>query len=109
MSDVIMVYVTAKDPAEAKTLAAGLLEQQLIACANVFPPHQAIYRWDGKVCEETEVAMILKTPCHLFDDVESYIKEHHSYSCPCIVSWGIETGHPPFLEWIQNQVQKDRE
>lgn len=109
MSDVMMIYVTVNNTAEAKALATALLEHQLIACANIFSPHQAIYQWEGQVCEETEVAMILKTSRCLYADVEAYIKERHSYECPCLVYWGVEGGYPPFLEWVENQVQKDKE
>lgn len=96
----VMAYVTCADAGEARRIAATLLEENLIACANVLPVHTAVYRWQGTVREEPETAMLLKTRAVLLDRVARRIAELHSYEVPCVVGLPITGGHAPFLRWI---------
>ena len=57
----LFVYVTHPNLKEAKELAKKCLEEKLIACANIFPQGVSLYRWQGKVCEDQEWVLILKT------------------------------------------------
>lgn len=98
------VYVTCADAAEAEKIAAHLIENGLAACANIMAPHRAVYRWEGKIENAAETAMILKTTPELFDEVRQAILARHSYACPCIVGWAADKGHPAFLEWISSCV-----
>ncbi len=98
-----LIYVTTSDKEEAERIASRLLEKNLIACANIFPAHQAVYRWDGEIKSESETAMILKTRLIHFKEIEKVIRDMHSYDCPCMISLGVQEGHIPFLEWIDSQ------
>ena len=99
----LLIYVTCSDQNEAKRLASHLLEQNLIACANIMAPHTAVYEWEGAICDEPETAVIFKTRKELYDKLESEIVKHHSYDVPCILSLDIEKGHQPFLDWIESE------
>lgn len=103
MSDAIMIYVTAENYDAARTLAAHLLEHNLIACANIYSPHTAVFRWEGHVEAEAETAMVLKSTRDCYQTIESEIVRVHGYDCPCVVSWHIDQGYTPFLEWIDAQ------
>lgn len=94
-----LVYVTTKDEKEAKKIAEVLVKEKLAACTNIFPI-RSIYRWEGKIHEETEVAIFIKTKMELVDELIKRVKELHSYEVPCIVSLAIENGHTNFLKWI---------
>lgn len=96
----IIIYVTLPSQGESEEIAAALLDKKLIACANIFPPHTALYRWQGETGRAQEHAVIMKTRAELFEKVKEAILGLHSYECPCIVSWPIENGHAPFLRWI---------
>lgn len=100
-----LIYVTCESQTEAERIAGGLLEKQLIACANIMAPHTAVYMWEGKAEKSGETAMILKTRTELFEAVREAVCALHSYDCPCIVSWPIENGHAPFLDWIGQETQ----
>ena len=108
MDDVVLLYVTCADATEARRIAAALLEDRLIACANVAAPHTAIYRWQGEVREEQETHMFLKTRAALADRVVERIKAMHSYTCPGIVVLPIQGGHEPFLRWIADETAGQR-
>ena len=94
------IYVTASAPEEAARIGRALVESRLAACANVFPAMTSIYRWQGEVQEDSEVALVLKTRHGLVDEVVAKVNELHGYDCPCVVALPITSGNPDFLEWI---------
>lgn len=93
------VYIITASEDEAKKLGRMLVEERLAACANIFPIH-SIYRWEGKIEEEGEVAMFVKTRAELVERVIARVKELHSYQVPCIVAFPIEKGYSEYLKWI---------
>lgn len=99
----IFIYCTSPTFEEAEKIAAALLDQKLIACANIMAPHTALYRWQGQVERAQEFTIIMKTSSELFEKVRKMIVGMHSYECPCIVSWPIDAGHAPFLDWIKTE------
>lgn len=99
----IIIYMTAPTAGEAERIAAALLDENLVACANIMASHTALYRWKGNMERGQEVAVIMKTRAALFNKAKETIARLHSYECPCIVSWPIEKGHAPFLEWIKEE------
>ncbi|MDP1608743.1 MAG: divalent-cation tolerance protein CutA [Chlamydiales bacterium] len=70
--EAIYIFWTCRDKQEAKKILHGLLGQQLIACASIFPEVESIYRWEGKIEESRETKVILKTQPKHFDTVQSY-------------------------------------
>lgn len=106
MSDAVMVYMTASNADEAAKLARGLVEARLAACANILGPIRSFYRWDGKVQDEGEIALIAKTRAALVDALTAKVKELHSYSVPCVVAMPIATGNPEFLDWIGQETRQ---
>lgn len=95
-----LVYVTAKDDAEAKMIARAVVSERLAACANILGGIESIYWWQGKVCDGSEVALILKTSAERQPELIDRIKELHSYECPCVVCLPIADGNRDFLNWI---------
>lgn len=105
-SDFCVVYTTFSSAGQAKEIVKALLEKKLIACANVMAPHTALYQWEGQMEEGAEVGVLMKTRKSLFDVVQEEICSLHSYECPCIVSWDIEAGYAPYLEWVADQTER---
>ncbi len=99
------VYVTAKDTEEAKRIAKAVVEERLAACANVFGAIESVYRWKGKVCEDDEVALVLKTSNERKAELIDRIKQLHSYDTPCIACLPMVDGNPDFLKWIASETQ----
>lgn len=94
------IYITTPDHDEAVRIGGALVEDRLAACANVLGNVTSIYRWDGALCEDGEVALLLKTRSDLVDRVVERVLELHGYGCPCIVAWPIEGGNAAYLDWI---------
>ena len=101
-----LFYVTAKDVDEARLIAKSVVEERLAACANIFGGIQSVYRWDGKVCEDHEAALILKTTHERKPELLQRIRELHSYEVPCIVCMPIVDGNPDFLSWVGTETAK---
>jgi periplasmic divalent cation tolerance protein len=99
-----IVYVTVGSKREAEKIGSKLVEERLIACANIFPV-SSVYRWKGKVERAREVALIAKTRRPLVKRVVERIRELHSYEIPCIVSFNIERGLKEFLGWIDESTR----
>ena len=100
------IYMTAGSKAEAQEIGNALVESQLAACVNILDNMQSIYRWEGKLQQDSEVVLIAKTIDSLVAQLIEKVKSLHSYDCPCIVSLPISDGYPPFLDWIQSEVKK---
>ncbi|MGI4852275.1 MAG: divalent-cation tolerance protein CutA [Janthinobacterium lividum] len=98
-----IIYVTFPNHEIAMDICGSLLEDNLIACANIFSPHTSLYKWDGNINQELEIAAILKTRFDLYDQVQQKILSFHPYKCPCIVMTSLENGNPEFLKWIDEQ------
>ncbi|HEY5653324.1 MAG TPA: divalent-cation tolerance protein CutA [Pontiella sp.] len=103
--DNYFVYVTTKNEADAKLIARTVLEERLAACANILGSVQSVYWWEGKVCEDKEVALVLKTTDSAKAKLVERVKQIHSYEIPCIICLPIADGNPEFIDWIRREVQ----
>lgn len=99
------VYITNSNKAEALKIAHKLVQEKLIACANIYDNITSVYEWEGKLEESQEAVLIAKTRTELFGKVKESVTKIHSYSCPCIVSLPIQDGSKSFLDWIDKQVK----
>ncbi|HEX5481351.1 MAG TPA: divalent-cation tolerance protein CutA [Terriglobia bacterium] len=108
MTDKIVVLVTAGSLQESKKIARRLVESRLAACVNVTPPVQSIYRWQGKVAEDREFLLIIKTSRKRFAEVKSAVLKIHSYTTPEIISLPILDGSNEYLAWLDDSVRPSR-
>jgi periplasmic divalent cation tolerance protein len=105
MSDPIVVLVTCGSEEEALKIANALVDDHLAACVNLVSPVRSIYRWEGKIWDENEWLLIIKTQNHKFEELEKKVTSLHSYSVPEIISLPIGEGSRPYLEWIEEMTQ----
>lgn len=99
----VLVYVTAASRDHALLIGRTLVEERLAACVNVLGTITSIYRWEGEVCEEEEVAFIAKTRAELVPVLSERVHDLHDYDTPCVVAVEISGGNPEFLSWIGEQ------
>ena len=96
----IVVYVTAADAETAAELARVLVEEHLAACGNVIGSIRSIYRWEGKLEDEAEALLVLKTRAELFEALKERVLQLHSYEVPEVIALPVVAGHKPYLDWI---------
>jgi periplasmic divalent cation tolerance protein len=105
MSDPVVVLVTCGSEEEALKIANALVEDRLAACVNLVAPIRSVYRWEGKIWDEKECLLIIKTQKHRFEELEKKVKSLHSYSVPEIISLPITEGSLAYLDWIRENTK----
>lgn len=103
MTEAAVMLVTAGSEEEAFTIGRRLVEERLVACANVVAGVRSIFRWKGKVADEGEWLLILKTRRDRVDAVEARVRELHSYDVPEVIALPVEAGSRPYLEWVVSE------
>jgi len=111
MSDtaVLLVLCTAATEKEAVGIAQALVQREEAACVNIIPMIRSVYRWKGKVWNEAEQLLLIKTVRPLFDDVRRTVKELHSYELPEILALPVGEGDEKALQWIAGCVKSGRD
>lgn len=90
---------------QAVEISEELIARRLATCVNIVPCLRSIYRWKGKVCEDTEYLLLIKTPRRLFDRVAEAIRELHSYELPEILALPVDAAEATFHQWILQMVE----
>jgi len=104
MTDKIVVLVTGSNARECARIARSLLDKRLIACANLLPQVRSLYCWKGKIADEKECLMLLKTSRELLPTLQAEVEKRHSYSVPEIIALPILNGSANYLDWIAENV-----
>ena len=86
LPEFIIVLSTVPNEEEAARIAHEVVSCRLAACVNIIQPVRSIYRWNGRLEDEREVLMIVKTRAALFGRLADRIKELHTYEVPEIVA-----------------------
>ncbi len=90
---------------QAVEISEELISLRLATCINIIPCLRSIYRWKGKVCEDTEYLLLIKTPERLFADVSAAIREFHSYELPEILALPVRAAEANFHHWVLEMVE----
>jgi periplasmic divalent cation tolerance protein len=102
----IIVLMTASTKDEANKLIRVLLEEKQIVCANIIENISSFFWWKGKIEEEKEVLVIMKSARNHFEKLSKRIMELHSYDIPEILSIPIEDGLSSYLDWMKSLLNK---
>jgi periplasmic divalent cation tolerance protein len=96
----ILVLSTAETHEQAEQIATALVENGEVACVNIVPGVRSIYRWEGKVCNELEFLLLIKSRADKFEAIRARIKSLHSYAVPEIIALPISMGDAAYLNWL---------
>lgn len=105
MTDCIVILVTAGSETEAETIARALVEEQLAACVNILSPVRSIYRWEGKIADDREWLLVIKTRAERFSAVEARVKALHSYQVPEVIALPIVQGSDAYMRWLLEETR----
>ncbi|HXX54407.1 MAG TPA: divalent-cation tolerance protein CutA [Thermodesulfovibrionales bacterium] len=97
----IVVLITASSEDEAAKLSHVLVEERLAGCVNIIKGIRSIYQWQGKIEDESEVLMVIKTRRHLFAALSKKVREFHTYAVPEILAVPIVEGSAEYLTWLR--------
>jgi periplasmic divalent cation tolerance protein len=102
-TDALVVLTTVSNADEAVTLIRTLLERRLVACGTLLPGSRSLYRWNGKVADEEEVVVLLKTRAGRLDALEASFAELHPYNVPELLALPVAAGLDKYLGWIDEE------
>ena len=105
MTDILVVLVTAPSAEKAAELARQLVEERLAACGNVLPGIRSIYRWEGKVQDEPEALLVLKTHRDRFEALRDRVLALHPYQVPEVLALPVEAGNEQYLAWVTGETR----
>ncbi|XP_064815491.1 protein CutA homolog [Oncorhynchus masou masou] len=97
-------FVTCPNEQVAKDLARGIVEKKLAACVNIVPQITSVYEWQGKIQEDGEVLLMIKTRSSKVASLAEYVRSNHPYEVAEVISLPIEQGNPPYLKWLGDTV-----
>lgn len=100
MSEHLVLFITVPNEEVADRVARTLVEERLAACVNRVPGVRSTYFWQGKVCVDDELLLVVKTRSALFEPLRARVRELHPYTVPEIIALAIERGHGDYLRWI---------
>jgi periplasmic divalent cation tolerance protein len=103
----ILVLSTADSIESAHRIASALVEGREAACVNLVAGIRSVYRWGGKLCEEGEVLMLIKSTTDRFEDVRATIRRLHTYQVPEVIALPITDGDDDYLFWLAEQVRPE--
>jgi periplasmic divalent cation tolerance protein len=103
----ILVLSTTDTLQLAEKIAAALVDAHEAACVNIVQGIRSIYRWEGKMCNEGECLLLIKTSAEKFEAIQRRIRLLHSYQVPEIIALPISKGDPEYLAWLQASVNEE--
>jgi periplasmic divalent cation tolerance protein len=98
--DLIVVVTSVGTEDQALDIAHALLRNRQAACVNLIPNVHSIYRWKGRVCDDREFLLIIKTTAAQFDGVKQTIQEINTYELPEVLAYRVDDSSDAFASWI---------
>ena len=98
--DVVVVLTTIGADADAVALARTLVDERLAACVNVLPPMTSVYRWQGRIDEDQERQIVIKTARKRVAALEQRLKQLHPYELPEFLVFSAAGGSEGYLRWV---------
>jgi len=100
MGNEVVVLITASSADEAAKIGRALVEEHLVACANIAGGVRSLFFWDGKTRDAQETILICKSRSVLLDRIIDRVKQLHSYTVPEIIALPIVAGSKDYLDWV---------
>ncbi|HUR92070.1 MAG TPA: divalent-cation tolerance protein CutA [Gemmatimonadaceae bacterium] len=102
-TDAVVVLTTVASEEEGLKLVRSLLDQRVIACGTLLPGARSLYRWEGKIADEREVVILLKTRSGTISALEKAFGELHPYKVPELLVLAVDAGLEKYISWIGDE------
>lgn len=104
MGEHLLVLTTVGNDDDAAKVAKGLVERRVAACVNILGPVRSLFYWKGKLEDDRERILLVKTRKDRFTDLEAALGELHPYEVPELIAIPIEEGSAAYLNWVDENV-----
>lgn len=105
----LMITTTVESRVDAEKMAAMLLANRLVACAQITGPVSSSYWWQGKIVSSEEYLLVMKSDESRYDELEQRIRELHPYETPEIIATAITHISEGYRQWLEQELQTGRE
>jgi periplasmic divalent cation tolerance protein len=105
VTDKVVILVTAASKKECRKIARHLVESKLAACVSITQPIESFYRWEGKIAQDQEYQLLIKSARDLFPEIKAAISKLHSYHTPEIICLPIIEGSRNYLQWVGDSLK----
>src|SRR4029450_4016239 len=99
-SDYVVVLTTLPADADAASFGRTLVEERLAACVNFLAVMESVYRWEGRLEQEPERQVIIKTSRDRVIALWDRVREMHPYEVPEFLVLSIVDGNEAYLRWV---------
>jgi periplasmic divalent cation tolerance protein len=100
----LVVLTTVASAEEGTRIARTLVDERLAACVNLVNGVRSFFFWEGRLQEEDEVLLLVKTRRERYGELESRLRSLHSYTVPEILALPVEAGSPAYVAWVRESV-----
>ena len=107
MTEMLIVFTTFANEADAARVVATLVEERLIACGNLLPGARSIYRWEGRVADEREVVVLMKSRKQDWAALMARLHELHPYDTPECLAVRVAAGAPKYMAWLESALEPE--
>ena len=107
-SPYIVVLTTLGSAEDAHAFVRALVDRRLVACGTIVPGARSVYRWEGKIADERESVVLLKTRRERWNDLQDAVRTLHPYKVPELLALTVSDGLPVYLDWVAGEtISKD--
>jgi periplasmic divalent cation tolerance protein len=86
-----LIWCPFPDEEQARAAVAALLDERLIACANMVPGMRSLFAWEGERSSSQECGALLKTTQARLAAAMERLEMLHPYDTPAITAWPVTT------------------
>jgi len=104
--DFAFIITTVSTEKEGRMIANELVQNKLAACVNIVPKVHSVYEWENQIQNDEELLLLIKTTKEREKDIYHTVESLHSYDTPELITIPIDHGSRPYLQWLENSVQK---
>jgi len=107
MTEMLLAFTTFASEEDAARVVRALIEERLIACGNLLPGARSLYRWQGRIEDQREVVVLMKTRKQDWTALLSRLHELHPYGTPELIAVRIAAGAPRYLAWLEAALEPE--
>jgi periplasmic divalent cation tolerance protein len=101
---VIIALSTCPDETVARRIAEALVSERLATCVNRVTGVASTYFWDGRLQDDAEILLIIKTTAARLAGLEARLTALHPYELPELVVLPVAGGNERYLQWVRTGV-----
>lgn len=103
--DIIVINCTVPSKKVAQSITKVLMKHKLAACVSMIENVKSVFSWDGEICQEKEVLLMIKTRRANYGKVKLVIEDMHPYSVPEIIALPVVDCSEDYLKWLVQETE----